>query len=72
MINTGQILTSHDTCTNKQTAKAEGDLALLKCRDLSLSELFDMFPGDRAAMEWFEEGWCINTEIIRALPAPVP
>ncbi len=38
---------------NKQTAKAEGDSA--KYRDLSLPELFDMFPDDKAAMEWLEE-----------------
>ena len=41
---------------NKQTAKAEGDSA--KYRDLSLPELFDMFPDDRAAMEWLEENVC--------------
>ena len=38
---------------NKQTANAKGDSA--KYRDLSLPELFDMFPDDRAAMEWIEE-----------------
>ncbi len=33
--------------------EAKGDSA--KYRDLSLPELFDMFPDDKAAMEWIEE-----------------
>lgn len=40
---------------SKQTAKAEGDSALAKYRDLSLPELFEMFPDEQTAMEWFEE-----------------
>ena len=39
---------------DKQTPKAEGDPAPAKYKDLSLPELFDMFPNDRAVMEWFE------------------
>ena len=38
---------------NEQTVKVEGDLP--KYRDLSLSEIFNMFPDEQAAMEWFEE-----------------
>ena len=39
---------------SKQTTKAEGGPASGKYRDLSLPELFDTFPDDRAAMGWPE------------------
>ena len=40
---------------SKQATKAEGGPASGKYRDLSLPELFDMFPDDQTAMEWLEE-----------------
>ena len=48
------MLTSHDTCVNRQAAKAEEGPASGKYRDLSMPEMFDMFPDGKAAMEWFE------------------
>ena len=40
---------------DKQSISTESDSGKSGRSDLSLTELFDMFPDDKAAMEWFEK-----------------
>ena len=40
---------------DKQSISTESDSGKSGRGDLSLTELFDMFPDDKAAMEWFEK-----------------